>query len=1381
MTTRLVVAGAVVCLAARHAGAGDLHGRVRAENKPVVGATVSAVALESPLEAARREARRQEPPKPLATATPKADGTFLLAVPSAPSTPPFQLQIGGGVCPVRLERVFEPSETDDVGDLEVGRGETLAGRVVDRSGGPVVGGSVTLWGGSARGFRGGEPSEPVPATTTTGADGRFRFTEATERGNRLRVEAPGFAAAEVTGLRSGALRRPVVLALGRAVTGVVTLPDRKNPAPGALVRFEAPGVTGRWAEARADGSFVLEGLPREGGMVLADAGERGRGTTPAPAGGARAVVVLAPTGAVRGRVVDADTAAPIAGIRVMARGEGGAFWDRSGRDGRYEIRGLAPRAYRLSADDPRYVPWRRQAVAVTAGQAAAQDVPLVQGASLAGRVVDEEGRPIEGAGGILSASGEHPVRFFFRTGGGIGAFRTTGDGSFKATRLLPGANQRLIVSHEDYEAHTIGGIVLTAGATTSGLVVVLPKGLGVRGIVKDENGLPLPGADVEMARAFTFQSGRGASQFSFVGGPMSRPRKQTGPDGRFEFRGLSSGDYTVVASKRGYSRDRIDPVKVAEGRGGEAFELVLKPGATISGFVKDRGGNGVPGYRLAARPSGAASGPMMGPFGGPLTEEPTGADGSFFIEGLAAGESYELQVMSETGPGARKAGVTAPAEGVEITVTGKGRIRGQVADADGHAVTDFEVAYIPPAAGGGMRFSVRVGPGRGRGPGQKVSVHAEDGRFELDDVPAGKWDVEVTASGYQRGRAAGISVEEGGSAEGVEVRLTRGAAILGRVLEARSGRPVMDASVRADAATGPRLSRMGPEPGDNEASSDAEGRFEITGLGPGPYRVTASHPSWNETTTSVELKDAPASVEIRLGQGGTITGTVVSAAHPVVGASVMLAAAGEGFRGPFGGEQEAISDDAGRFRFERLTPGRYAATASLRGQSSPPVDVVLPTADAVQDVSLVLAEGATIRGRVSGLPEAARAGVSVSAHGPESYFASTRTGADGTFELTGAPHGSIALSARAGDFMGGGMRTATANVAIADGQSEVAAEIVFETGFRVDGRVTRGGRPVTDAFVNAFATSGPGGDASDRTDENGAFTLEGLREGTYTISAMPMSTGGAPIQRKVQVTGDTTVDLEAPVARIAGAVVEVDSARPLAEAAVEAEDPEPGQFRGRAMALTDSAGRFVIDGLDPKPYRLVVQKSAYQTETRDVTASEDAEVQIEMRRGEGIGIVARDGTFGTPLRGLLVRVTDGAGTQVFGGAVSLDSDGRGETPSLRPGQYEMRIGASGYAAVALHGVAVPAPTLAVSLTPGGALEITVGPQTAAHPGVKARLLGPDGQPYYPGLSPDPSFVLTSPVRRFENVVPGHYTLAVDGGLNRELDIREALTTTVLLP
>lgn len=1387
MTSRTAMAWAaagLVLLTACPAGAGEIRGRLLVDKKPVGGASVEALALESPLLAAQREARRDEPRKPLVTVTSKPDGTFVLGLAATVNTPAFQLKISGaGAAPEVLDRVFEPAESDDLGDVTVGRAEVLAGRVVDSNKGPVVGATVTLLVGGGGFGPSGESSPAIRVTTTTGADGSFRFTAATERGNRLLVEAPGFAMMELSGLRSGALR-PLALALGRVVTGTVVLADKRTPAPGALVRFEG-AASGRWVEGRADGTFVLEGLPREGGRIVADAGERGRGSLPAPSGesgSTRPVVVLAPTGTLRGRVVDASTGVAIAGIRVKARRGGALFWDLSGKDGRYEIRGLMPGTFRVSADDPRYVPWIREAVAVTASPAAGQDVPLVRGATLLGRVVDEEGRPVEGATGRIARSGEHPVRFFMRMEQG-GAFRTARDGTFKAQRLMPGANQRLTVDHDDYEARTIGGIVLSAGGTKSGLTVVLPKGLGVRGVVKDENGQPLPGADVEMVRAFTFQSGRGASQFSFIGGPAQQPRKETGPDGRFEFRGLAVGDYSLVATKRGYARERIDPVKVAEGQASEPIQMVLRPGASISGLVKDRAGNGVPGYRLSARPSTGAPGPMGPFFGGPMTEEPTGPDGSFLIEGLNTGETYELQLLGDTGPGPRKSGVAAPADGVEITVSGKGGIRGVVTDGEGHPVPDFEVAYSPASrgGGGGMRVSFRLGPG-GRGPGQKVPVHADDGGFVIEDVPAGTWDVEVTAAGYQRGRAAGITVEEGVVAEGAEVKLVKGPGLVGRVLDARASRPVLDATVRADLSTGRPRMRMGPDAGDNETMTDADGRFEILGLAPGTYTLTASHPSYSEKSETVELKEGPAAIEIRLGLGGTISGTVLSAGRPVVGAAVSLGAAGEGMRGPFGEEQQSVSDDAGRFRFERLNPGRYSLTASLRGQSSSPLDVALPTADASQDVSLLLAEGATIRGRVSGLSEAARAGVSVSANGPESYFASTRTGVDGTFELAGAPRGTINLNGRTGDFMTGS-RTATSHVTIGEGQTEVAAEIVFEEGFRVDGRVTRAGRPVTDAGVSAFPESG-GRSATDRTDETGAFSLEGLAEGTYTFTAFPMFGGeGAPIHRRVQITGDTTVDLEAPVARLVGTVVEVESGRPLSEASVEVEDPEPGTFGRRMMAVTDSGGRFSLDGLDPKAYRLVVRKPAYQTETRDVTPSEDAEVRVELRRGEGIGLVARDGIFGTPLRGVFVRVVDGVGTSVFSGSVSLDSEGRGEIPSLRSGQYEMRIGAGGYAWVTLRAVVVPAPTLSVALTPGGTLEIQVGPETGARPGVKARLIGADGQPYWPGsmAPPDYAFSLTPPVRRWETVAPGRYTVAVDGGLNRECDVREGGTVTVQLP
>jgi hypothetical protein len=137
---------------------------------------------------------------------------------------------------------------------------------------------------------------------------------------------------------------------------------------------------------------------------------------------------------------------------------------------------------------------------------------------------------------------------------------------------------------------------------------------------------------------------------------------------------------------------------------------------------------------------------------------------------------------------------------------------------------------------------------------------------------------------------------------------------------------------------------------------------------------------------------------------------VLAAGRPVAGAQVALSAAGDsgfrprvGFAG--GGEQAALSDDGGRFRFDRLNPGRYTLGASLRDESSTPVEAVL-TGDESQEVQLVLSEGAVVRGIVTGLPEAQLAGVDVSAQGRD-YFSTTRTAAGGGFELAGVPEGTL--------------------------------------------------------------------------------------------------------------------------------------------------------------------------------------------------------------------------------------------------------------------------------------------------------------------------------------------------------------------------------------
>ena len=99
---------------------------------------------------------------------------------------------------------------------------------------------------------------------------------------------------------------------------------------------------------------------------------------------------------------------------------------------------------------------------------------------------------------------------------------------------------------------------------------------------------------------------------SFVG-PGSQLRRETGADGRFEFRGLKAGDYTVSARRPGFSRATVDPVNVAEARAAEPLELVLKPGATISGVLRDKAGAGASGWSVSARAASQAGGPTFGP------------------------------------------------------------------------------------------------------------------------------------------------------------------------------------------------------------------------------------------------------------------------------------------------------------------------------------------------------------------------------------------------------------------------------------------------------------------------------------------------------------------------------------------------------------------------------------------------------------------------------------------------------------------------------------------------------------------------------------------------------------------------------------------------
>jgi hypothetical protein len=598
---------------------------------------------------------------------------------------------------------------------------------------------------------------------------------------------------------------------------------------------------------------------------------------------------------------------------------------------------------------------------------------------------------------------------------------------------------------------------------------------------------------------------------------------------------------------------------------------------------------------------------------------------------------------------------------------------------------------------------------------------------------------------------------------------------------------VVGATVTADQAEGGRLP-LPPGFEDGASWSDADGRFEIVGLGIGTVKVVARHGDYAEASKLVELREAQAEVEMRLSSGGAVAGVVVNeGGAPVGGAEVALQASGgggAGFRigpgGPGFGNNSTLSDDGGRFRFDRLSAGRYSVSASLRGRSSTEVEVPLQAGESRQDVRVALAAGATLRGRVSGLDASLLSSTNVMADGPSGFFTSVRPAADGGFTLGGVPPGSVTLRAMTGDFQSG-MRSATTQVEIADGQVEAEAEILFEDAGVIAGRILRGGEPVAEATVSVSGGGAPG--SFGRSDAAGAYRLEGLRDGRYTVSVSPPR--GAPRQQSVEVAGEATLDFDLPLAAISGTVVEAGSLVPLAAAEIEvdlgAADGAAGP-RFSPRIETDSNGRFVVEGLEPGPATLTARRAGFAFEKRTVEAREDggADVTIELRRGEGLGIRARDGLFGVPLRGLFARATAAGGAVAFEGGIALDSDGRGEVPSLRAGAYILRLDAGGYAPRTLN-VTVPSPTLDVALTPGGTLEIRSGAETLGRP-ARARLLDAAGAPVLkPPFRMDGWVALGAAVTRLEHLAPGGYSLAVEGGPTKPVTVTEGGTAVVELP
>jgi hypothetical protein len=393
--------------------------------------------------------------------------------------------------------------------------------------------------------RGGGFAWFVGRQVSTRADGTFEIGGLPRRPIDV-VAARADASSQVVALDLAAQpsRTDVVLTLdvGGSIAGTVVTPSGE-PIPEAQVLAQPEWTRGpeerrEWHlrglpedVADAGGRFELRGLPA--GSYRLRAARPGqspgmlwlRGGTPAKTGEADVRLVVAADGVVKGRVLHADGSPPT--TFAIAAG-----WNAptpfASEDGKFSI----------------VLPGGRHALAVTgasfvkkvvtdidvkeAGETDVGTITVEQGRSIAGRVVDVEGRPVAGAqvaaGSLLTGSGSElniPSEGF-----GVKEATTGDDGGFVVTGLAPGAL----------------AVVAEKPATGRSLSVGIPPGL--------------PHAELELVLVATgslegriAQGGQPLGNTVVIATPAAAPGSNffvmSGADGGYKFDRLTADDYLV--------------------------------------------------------------------------------------------------------------------------------------------------------------------------------------------------------------------------------------------------------------------------------------------------------------------------------------------------------------------------------------------------------------------------------------------------------------------------------------------------------------------------------------------------------------------------------------------------------------------------------------------------------------------------------------------------------------------------------------------------------------------------------------------------------------------------------------------------------------------
>jgi hypothetical protein len=634
-----------------------------------------------------------------------------------------------------------------------------------------------------------------------------------------------------------------------------------------------------------------------------------------------------------GFVVD-GAGLPVVGADISAEIEQGTAsleHGASATDGRFAIEGLVPGRYRLRVTGHGLLAAEVRFVPVPSDEAR---IVVAREIAIVGTVTDG-GKPVANANVGLRGDAI----------GGALEVKTDNTGAFSVPNLPEGRYQiyawQAALAARTIRVSRLGAgpfapveLRLEAGAIVVGRVIDRSEGTGLV-------------AAIELRPSGDDQAPRYA---------------RSSEDGVFRIEGVPNGRWIADAYAPGYQSP--GGVELDAGKG--VPELALVRGAIMEGKVIDGVGKPIAGATVRAITSGANPTEASAEVDADRLRRFSGRTAAPVLDSaLAMGRDPQLIPRGELGV---MVGPIPP-----LPPPG-----GQIARAS--SIVD------PTAASAGL---VREPPPIASDPARaSIWTTGSDGRYRITGLATGKVSVLAVATGFAEGRSKAVTVSVGEVTQHIDVILTAGTFIVGKVSD-QHGQPVIGVEVSAQPEVGSPavnftdadgLYKIGPVSGQIELRASAYGHVEV--------RRTITLPP-SKTVVDEHREDITLEVA-----DATLVGTVADASGLPIGSAqleVLVGSHGDASR-------RGVSNQDGTFALDMLPRGHLRVRVTQPDYPAVVLDAVASSTG--ERVRLVVPLGGAVEGALlDGSRGVPLAGVTLTAKGPGNATVEASTSTSGRWKL----------------------------------------------------------------------------------------------------------------------------------------------------------------------------------------------------------------------------------------------------------------------------------------------------------------------------------------------------------------------------------------------